>query len=62
VDTQESSVWREATDPHPHACYDGWIYLTHSVFDEAVGEEVEKIEVIPCLRCRASTGLSQQYN
>ena len=51
MDAQKSSVWREASDPPPHACYDRWIYLTYSVFDETVGDEVECIEVIPCRRC-----------
>jgi hypothetical protein len=25
--------------------------LTYTVFDEAVGEEVERLEVVPCRRC-----------
>ena len=36
---------------HPHACLDGWIYLSYTVFDEAVGEEVERVEALPCRRC-----------
>jgi hypothetical protein len=54
VDTKESSVFRprEASeDTHPHACTDGLVFLTYMVFDEAVGEEVERIETIPCRRC-----------
>jgi hypothetical protein len=51
VDTAKSSVWREEGDPHPHACTDGVVYLTYTAFDEDVGEEVEKIELIPCRRC-----------
>jgi hypothetical protein len=54
VDTAESSVFRprEASeDPYPHACTDGMVYMTYSVHDEAVGEEVERIECIPCRRC-----------
>jgi hypothetical protein len=57
VDTKESSVFRprEASeDHHPHACTDGLIFLTYTVFDEAVGEEVERLEVVPCRRCAAS--------
>jgi hypothetical protein len=50
VDTAKSSVWREDRDPHPHACYEGLIYLTYTTLDESVGEEVERIEVIPCRR------------
>ena len=48
---QSSRVWREQGDTHPHACTDGVVYLTYSAFDESVGDEVEKIEVIPCRRC-----------
>jgi len=53
VDAKESSVFRpsEASeDHHPHACTDGLVFLTYTVFDEAVGEEVERLEVVPC-RC-----------
>ena len=25
--------------------------LTYTVFDEAVGDEVERLEVVPCRRC-----------
>jgi hypothetical protein len=25
--------------------------MTYTVFDEAVGEEVERLEVVPCRRC-----------
>ena len=51
---KESSVFRprEASeDHHPHACTDGLVFLTYTVFDEAVGEEVERLEVVPCRRC-----------
>ena len=54
VDTAESSVFRpsEASeDHHPHACTDGLVFLTYTVFDEAVGEDVERLEVVPCRRC-----------
>jgi hypothetical protein len=57
VDTAESSVFRprEASeDHHPHACTDGLVFLTYTVFDEAVGEEVECLEVVPCRRCADS--------
>jgi hypothetical protein len=30
---------------------DGLVFLTYTVFDEAVGEEVERLEVVPCRRC-----------
>jgi hypothetical protein len=57
VDTKESSVFRPSEareDHHPHACTDGLVFLTYTVFDEAVGEEVERLEVVPCRRCAAS--------
>ena len=57
MDTTESSVFRpsEASeDHHPHACTDGLVFLTYTVFDEAVGEEVERLEVVPCRRCADS--------
>jgi hypothetical protein len=46
VDAKESNVFRprEASeDHHPHACTDGLVFLTYTVFDEAVGEEVERL-------------------
>jgi hypothetical protein len=54
VDTKESSVFRPSEaieDHHPHACTDGLVFLTYTVFDGEVGDEVEKIEAIPCRRC-----------
>src|SRR5215213_6732121 len=33
------------------ACTEGIVFLTYTVFDEAVGEEVERLEVVPCRRC-----------
>jgi hypothetical protein len=57
VDSKESSVFRpsKASEDHrPHACTDGMVFLTYTVFDEAVGEEVERPEVVPCRRCADS--------
>jgi hypothetical protein len=54
VDTQKSSVYRptrEALDTHPHACTDGLVFLTYTAHDEETGEEVEKLEIVPCRRC-----------
>jgi hypothetical protein len=55
VDSVESSsVFRPSEpeqDTHPHACMDGLVFLTYTVVDEAVGEEVERLEVVPCRRC-----------
>ena len=36
---------------HPHACLNGYIYLGHTAFDEETGEEVERVEALPCRRC-----------
>jgi hypothetical protein len=57
MDTAESSVFRPNSteeDTHPHACYDGLVFLTYTVFDEEIGDEVERIEAIPCRRCADS--------
>jgi hypothetical protein len=54
VDTKESSVFRPTEvdeDTHPHACTDGLVFLTYTVFDEEIGAEAEKIEAVPCRRC-----------
>jgi hypothetical protein len=58
MDTSKSSVFRpgEASsetdeDTHPHACTDGLVYLTYTTFDEEIGDEVERLEVVPCRRC-----------
>jgi hypothetical protein len=34
--------------------YGRLVFLTYTVFDEAVGEEVERLEVVPCRRCADS--------
>jgi hypothetical protein len=50
--TQKSTVYRDqGEDHHPHACWGGLVFLTYTIFDEAVGEEVEHIEAVPCRRC-----------
>jgi hypothetical protein len=54
VDTQKSTVYRlgpEERDTHPHACTDGLVYLTYTAYDEEVGDEVERLELVPCRRC-----------
>jgi hypothetical protein len=33
---------------------DRLVFLTYTVFEEAVGEEVERLEVVPCRRCADS--------
>lgn len=45
-------IYRDpAVDHHPHACLDGVVYMSYIVYDEEIGDEVEKLEVIPCRRC-----------
>ena len=36
---------------HPHACLDGYVYLGYTAVDEESGEEVERVEALPCRRC-----------
>jgi hypothetical protein len=58
VDTQKSSVFRpneDSEDTQPRACTDGWVFLTYTVFDEEVGDEVGRIEAVPCRRCAQET-------
>lgn len=56
MDTQKSSVHRDQDqDHHPHACYDGLVFLTYATYDDEVGDEVERIESVPCRRCAISS-------
>ena len=41
----------EAQD-HPHACLNGYVYLGYTAVDEETGEEVERVEALPCRRCQ----------
>ena len=55
MDAQESSAPNahpstEEQD-HPHACLNGYVYLGYSAVDEETGEEVERVEALPCRRC-----------
>ena len=36
---------------HPHACLNGYIYLGYTATDEETGEEVDRVEALPCRRC-----------
>jgi hypothetical protein len=36
---------------HPHACLNGYVYLGYTVFDKETGEELERVEALPCRRC-----------
>ena len=54
---EKSTVYRPDSteqDTHPHACTEGVVYLTYVVFDEEIGDEVERLEVVPCRRCEDS--------
>lgn len=60
MDSAKSSVFRPSEvdeDTHPHACADGLVFLTYTVFDDAVGEEVERVEALPCRRCAEEASL-----
>jgi hypothetical protein len=37
-----------------HACLDGVVYIGHLVEDPGTGEEVERVEALPCRRCADS--------
>ena len=54
MDARESTVFRPnpvEEDTHPHACTDGLVLLTYTAFDEELGDEVERVDVVPCRRC-----------
>jgi len=58
MDTKKFSVYRPTVqdqDTHPHACYNGVVYLTFTEYDEAIGDETEWIEAVPCRRCAEAT-------
>jgi hypothetical protein len=42
---------------HPHACLDGLVYLGYTTVDEETGEEVERVEALPCRRCAEEASL-----
>jgi len=37
--------------PDPHACLNGHVYLGYTAVDEETGEELERLEALPCRRC-----------
>jgi hypothetical protein len=41
---------------HPHSCLNGYVYLGYTALDEETGEEVERIEALPCRRCANEAG------
>ena len=60
MDTRESTAHpaHPSTEDqdHPHACLNGYIYLGYTAVDEQTGEEVERIEALPCHRCASEAG------
>jgi hypothetical protein len=42
---------------HPHACLNGYVYLGYTALDAETGEEVERVEALPCRRCANEAGL-----
>ena len=58
MDTRESTAYtaHPSTEElnhqdHPHACLNGYVYLSYTALDEETGEEVERVEALPCRRC-----------
>ena len=54
MDVAKSSVFRptkDSEDTHPHACTNGLVFLTYTAYDEDLGDEVERVEALPCRRC-----------
>ena len=41
---------------HPHACLNGYVYLGYTAIDGETGEEVERLEALPCRRCAEEAG------
>jgi hypothetical protein len=52
VDERSVAYGEERGQDHPHACWDGYVYLGYT--DEDGEEQIEKL---PCRRC-AAEGLS----
>jgi len=48
---QPSPEEQDHPQDHPHACLDGYVYLGYTALDEETGEEVERVEALPCRRC-----------
>jgi len=42
---------RDNPQDHPHACLNGYVYLGYTAVDEDTGDEVERVEALPCRRC-----------
>jgi hypothetical protein len=50
MDVAEFSRKLEVGRDHPHACWDGYVFVGY-LAEDADGEEVELVEVLPCRRC-----------
>ena len=58
-DRSVARFWRGQGDTHPHACDgEGRVFLTYTVFDEEIGGEVERVEVVPYRRCVEEANLT----
>jgi hypothetical protein len=51
VDTTRVPQPHRDEQDYPHACLNGYVYLGSSAVDEETGEEVERVEALPCRRC-----------
>jgi hypothetical protein len=47
---------KDQDQDHPHACLNGYVYLGYTAFDEETGEEVARVEALPCRRCAEEAG------
>jgi hypothetical protein len=58
MDTQEFSRRLDLEQgDHPHACMGGYVFLGYIEVDGETGEEVERVEALPCRRCANEAGL-----
>ncbi len=59
ANTESSAPAHPSTEDqdHPHACYEGWVYIGHMVEsqDDLDGEVVE-YDRVPCRRCAGDVG------
>ena len=54
--TDDPEIKEITTIDHPHARLNGYIHLLYTAVDEETGEEVERIEALPCRRCASEAG------
>jgi hypothetical protein len=48
---QKATLEQKRIESHPHACYNGWVFLGIIAINEETGEEEEYIKRLPCRRC-----------